>query len=191
MARRGLLCAVRAASGTPAASQRSASSVQADGRNSRNPTGSGTSPHAKVSETSTWQFATLPSSPQYCRATPTESSPFLGTPTSSTTSTAPTPPPRPPTLPVALFGQHVPQRRVIPGLAADEMVQRVVAGQAKPLGHRLDALAPAPAPQSAHIQRPPLSPRAAPGRVEEGLKPVVEVSVDIARQCDGGSRLHA
>jgi hypothetical protein len=46
-------------------------------------------------------------------------------------------------LAVDLFGQHAPQRRVIPGRAADEMVQRVVAGQAKPLGHRLDALAPA------------------------------------------------
>src|SRR3954470_8456926 len=88
----GLVCAVRAASGTPAASQRSASSVQTDGRNSRSPTGSGTSPRASVSETSTWQFATLPNSPQYCRATPTESSPFLGRPESSTTSTAPSPP---------------------------------------------------------------------------------------------------
>jgi hypothetical protein len=31
-------------------------------------------------------------------------------------------------LPVDLFSQHAPQRRVIPGRAADEMVQRVVAG---------------------------------------------------------------
>jgi len=44
---------VRAASGTPAASQRSASSVQAAGRTSRSPTGSGTAPRAKVSETCT------------------------------------------------------------------------------------------------------------------------------------------
>src|SRR4051794_8517583 len=88
----GLLCAGRAAAGTPAASQRSGSSVQAGGRNSRIPTGSGTSPRASVSVTSTCAFATLPSSPQYCRATPTESSPFLGRPESSTTSTAPAPP---------------------------------------------------------------------------------------------------
>ena len=46
-------------------------------------------------------------------------------------------------LSIDLFGQHPPQRRVIPGGAADEMVQLLVAGQAKPLGHRLDALASA------------------------------------------------
>jgi hypothetical protein len=71
---------------------RVASAVQAVGRNSRSPTGTGTSPRAKVSVTSTCAFATLPSSPQYCRATPTERSPFLGLPESSTTSTAPSPP---------------------------------------------------------------------------------------------------
>jgi hypothetical protein len=32
----------------------------------------------------TWQLSTLPSSPQYCRATPTECSPFLAMPVSST-----------------------------------------------------------------------------------------------------------
>jgi hypothetical protein len=93
-------------------------------------------------------------------------------------------------LALDFFGQHPPQRRVIPGRAADEMVQRVGAGQAKPLGHRLDALAPARAQQPAHIQRCHLAPRAAPGHVEEGFKPAVEVSVDIARQKKGSSRLH-
>ncbi len=83
-------------------------------------------------------------------------------------------------LAVDLFGQDAPQRRIIPGRAADEVVQRVMTGQAKPLGHRLDALAPARAQQPAHIQRRHLAPRAAPGHVEEGFKPVVEVGVDIA-----------
>src|SRR3954468_1622384 len=132
-----LVRAACAVSGTPAASQRAGSSVQAAGKNSRSPTGSGTSPRASVSETRTWQFAVLPNAPQYCGATPTESSPFLGTAESSTTSTAASPPT---CLPVGLFGQHAPQRRVIPGRAADEVVQLVVPGQPEPLGHRLDAL---------------------------------------------------
>jgi hypothetical protein len=34
--------------------------------------------------TMTWQLSTLPTSPQYCRATPTECLPFLGMPLSST-----------------------------------------------------------------------------------------------------------
>jgi hypothetical protein len=47
-----------------------------------------------VSETSAWQLACLPSSPQYCGATPTDSVPLFGTPVSSITSTASAPPTR-------------------------------------------------------------------------------------------------
>jgi len=48
-----------------------------------------------VSETSDWQFVCLPSSPQYCGATPTERVPFFGIAVSSTTSTASPPPSNP------------------------------------------------------------------------------------------------
>jgi hypothetical protein len=61
------------------------------------------------------------------------------------------------------------------------MVQLVVPGQAEPLGHRLDALASARAQQPTQIQRRHLAPRAAPGHGEEGVKPMVEVSVNIVR----------
>jgi hypothetical protein len=47
---------------------------------------------ASVSETSDWQFAVLPSAPQYWRATPTECTPFFGSAVSSMISTASGPP---------------------------------------------------------------------------------------------------
>jgi hypothetical protein len=48
----GLVCAVRAASGTPALAQRSGSPVQTAGGNSRRPIGTETSRRARVSDTS-------------------------------------------------------------------------------------------------------------------------------------------
>jgi hypothetical protein len=39
-------------------------------------------------DTPTWQLATLPSVPQYCRATPTEWRPYLGNAVSSITHAA-------------------------------------------------------------------------------------------------------
>ena len=53
-------------------SRRAGSLVQLSGRNSRSPTMTGTSPDARVSHTSVWQFAFLPSAEAYCGATPTE-----------------------------------------------------------------------------------------------------------------------
>ncbi len=38
--------------------------------------------------TATWQFARLPTAPQYCRATPTDARPHLGNDTSSSTHTS-------------------------------------------------------------------------------------------------------
>ena len=88
--------AVGAASWQPGAPgcDHSASLTQASGRNRRKPTGMGTSPRARVSDTSAWQFARLPNWPQYCRATPTECRPCLTSAVSSTTSTASGPPTR-------------------------------------------------------------------------------------------------
>jgi hypothetical protein len=45
---------------------------RASGRNSRNASMTGTSPLARVSDTSVWQLAVLPSTEAYCAATPTE-----------------------------------------------------------------------------------------------------------------------
>jgi hypothetical protein len=63
-------------------------------------------------------LARLPSWPQYCRATPTESVPFFGSAVSSITSAAFGPAHHP----VGLLGQHPPQRAVIPGRAGDEVL---------------------------------------------------------------------
>jgi hypothetical protein len=90
-----------------------------------------------------------------------------------------------------LLGQHPPQRRVIPGRAADEVVQLVVPGQPEPLGHRLDALAFAAAQQTADIQGRHCAARLAPSCVEERLEPGVKIRVNIARKCNGLLRLHA
>ena len=72
--------------------QRAGSATHSSGRNRRRPTGTGTSPCARVRETRDWQFAFLPSWPQYCRATPTDRVPFLGRAVSSITREAFAPP---------------------------------------------------------------------------------------------------
>src|ERR687883_595998 len=132
-----LLRGTTSASGTPAAAQRAGSPVHLSGRNRRSPTGTGTSRPASVSETSAWQLAFLPSWPQYCRSTPTESVPFFGSAVSSTTSAASGPPP--------------PQRRVVPGRAGDEVLQLVVPRQPEAGRHGLQALALARAEQAAQV----------------------------------------
>ena len=80
--------------GTPARSRRRVSPAQRSGRNRRKATGAGTWPRARVSDTSAWQFARLPSCSQYWRCTPTECRPCLTRAVSSTTSTASGPPTR-------------------------------------------------------------------------------------------------
>src|SRR5260370_16282806 len=70
-------------SGTPALARRSSSSAQAFGRYSRYATGRLAWRLASDRVTATWQFACLPSCPQYWCDTPTECCPFLGRPVSS------------------------------------------------------------------------------------------------------------
>src|SRR5215210_8847285 len=94
-------------------------------------------------------------------------------------------------LSVRLLGKLFPQWRIIPGRAADKVVQRVMSGQPKPLRHWLDALAFAGVQQPAHIQRRHSAPRAAAGQVEERREPLVEVVSKVARQGENASRLHA
>src|SRR4051812_10503403 len=157
-----------ASSGTPAAAHRAASSVHACGRNSRKPRGIGTSLAASVSETSAWQFARLPSWPQYCRATPTERVPFFGSAVSSITNAASG-------QPVGLLGQYPPQRLIVPGRAGDEVLQLVVPRQAQAGRHRLQALALARAKQPAQVQRRPSPPLLVPERSKERLQPHIQI----------------
>jgi len=82
----------RRASGTPARSSRVGLDTHSRGRNRRSATGTGTSWRARVKDTSVWQLASLPSTPAYWCATPTEAEPFFGRAVSSTTSTASAPP---------------------------------------------------------------------------------------------------
>src|ERR1700712_49249 len=81
-------------SGTLASARRALSCAQSLGKYNCKAIGTGTSCCAKVSETSTWQFACFPSTPQCCRLTPTECLPCLGSAVSSTISTASLPPTR-------------------------------------------------------------------------------------------------
>ena len=83
--------AERYSAGTPARSSRALSPVQVSGRNSRRPT-TGTSPRARVSDTTLWQLAVLPNADAYCSPTPTECAPFFGNVGSSMTRKAPAPP---------------------------------------------------------------------------------------------------
>ena len=117
----GFASARRCSSGTPARAQRSGSAVHSSGRNRRSPTGTGTSPRARVSETRTWQFARLPRPPQYCRATPTECLPCFGRAVSSITSTASGPP-----TSASASSARTASRARRPGRAADEVVQLLV-----------------------------------------------------------------
>src|SRR3954451_22475896 len=70
-------------SGTPAARQRARSSVHSFGKYRQKPSGELPRASVRCRLTAIWQFAVLPSVPEYWRATPTECSPFLGNPVSS------------------------------------------------------------------------------------------------------------
>lgn len=61
------------------------SSSQDSGTNSRQSSGQEACSVTALTDTPSWQLAVLPSVPEYCRCTPTEQSPSLGKPVSSTT----------------------------------------------------------------------------------------------------------
>ena len=71
-------------SGTRQAARRFVSSSQDSGRNSRQSNGQLACSATAFTDTPSWQLAVLPNVPQYCRCTPTECSPSLGNPVSST-----------------------------------------------------------------------------------------------------------
>ena len=60
-------------------------SSQRSGRNSRQFSGQDATSVTAEIDTPTWQLPTLPSVPEYCRATPGEAVPSFGKPVSSTT----------------------------------------------------------------------------------------------------------
>jgi hypothetical protein len=74
----------RTVAGTRQAARRDVSPSQASGRNSRQSNGQLACSVTALTDTPNWQLAVLPSVPQYWRCTPTEQSPSLGKPVSST-----------------------------------------------------------------------------------------------------------
>src|SRR5258706_14797704 len=64
--------------GMRATARRPASLLQLSGRYSKAPSGQARAPVHNAAVTATWQFATLPKAPQYCRAVPTECGPDFG-----------------------------------------------------------------------------------------------------------------
>jgi hypothetical protein len=74
----------RTRSGRWQAARRDMSSSQDSGRNSRQSNGQLACSVTALTDTPSWQLAVLPSVPQYWRCTPTEWSPSLGKPVSST-----------------------------------------------------------------------------------------------------------
>ena len=72
---------------TAPCARRAGSCAQATGRYSVAPSSQARTPVQSATVTATWQLATLPSAPQYCRATPTECVPCLGKLVSSRIST--------------------------------------------------------------------------------------------------------
>jgi hypothetical protein len=68
----------RTRSGMRALARRAASVVHAFGRYNSKLSGHASCSPSNTLDTATWQLATLPSAPQYCRCTPTECVPCLG-----------------------------------------------------------------------------------------------------------------
>ena len=69
-----------------AAGSASAASSQLSGQNSRQSAAHDARSFTRCTLTPIWQFAVLPSVPEYCRATHGDAVPSLGNPVSSTTS---------------------------------------------------------------------------------------------------------
>src|SRR3954452_4139126 len=166
-------------SGTPAAARRPASAHQSSGRNSRRPTPTGTSALARVSETSDWQFARLPSWPQYWRLTPTEWRPCLASAVSSTTSTASGPPAR---QPVGGPHQLVLQGLRRPGRGGDEVVQLLEVARRHARGHRLAALPFARQQQALEVEGRPAPLLLAPEPRQERLEPTFQLVLPASRR---------
>src|SRR5205809_1035948 len=108
--------------------------------------------------TATWQLSRLPSWPQYCRATPTESLPFFGRPVSSTIQARTGPRS---SIAGSAWARTAPSRAgVVPGSLSDEVVQGLVrrahAARVEARRHRLHALALARQQQAGGVgpQRP-------------------------------------
>src|SRR3954465_2399797 len=145
-------------------------SSQRSGRNSRQDSGQDAVSVTAEIDTPTWQLPTLPSVPEYCRATPGEAVPSLTKPVSSTThACGPITPtawrPHPPARP---GGQPLPHRLHRPGGGGEELLQPLMI-DTQPLGHRLHRLAPPVPPQSAHVRRA-LVPLIAAGQRREHLR---------------------
>ena len=113
------------------------SSSQRSGRNSRQSSGQLACSVTALTDTPSWQLAVLPSVPEYWRCTPTEWSPSLGKPVSSTAHAVGS---------SAATSRSASRRRTgrqSHGEHGHEVVQRLVVHlPPSRCGHRLDRLAP-------------------------------------------------
>ena len=124
--------------------RRAASVVHASGRYSAAPIGHARWPVQSAAVTATWQFATLPSAPQYCRATPTECGPDLGKLVSSRI--------RMPVRSGVTRPQPPPDHLGLPRRMRDEVLKGLIRRRlADPLEHRRHRLARAVAQQAIDI----------------------------------------
>ena len=119
--------------------------AHSSGRNSRHCSGQEAVSLAAWTLTATWQFARLPSAPQYCGATPTDIRPSLGNDTSSITQAAGLTSGSSRSLirRCTGTGSH--------GRLVHELLQVLLVAVRQPRGHRLDRLAAAVQHQAPQI----------------------------------------
>jgi hypothetical protein len=117
------------------------------GTNSRQSSGQEACSATALTDTPSWQLATLPRVPEYCRWTPTEQFPSLGKPVSSTAHAVGF------QLGHQPLGQAAAHRPPVPRRGRHKVVQRLVVHLTEPGGHRLDRLTAAVQHQPAQVAR--------------------------------------
>ena len=178
-ARSGFVRARRCSSGTPARAQRAGSAVHSSGRNSRSPSGSGTSPRARVSETSDLAVGALAQGPAVLPGHADRALALLrqgGVVDHQHRLRAAD-------QRVRLPGQDPAQGRVVPGRAGDEVLQLVVAAEPEPRRERLQAPAAVRAEQAVQVQGRPPAPGHAAHHGEERRQPGVQGRLDRRSVC--------
>src|SRR5262249_40924528 len=77
---------------------------------------------------------------------------------------------------VRFLSKHPPERAIIPGRAADKMMQLIMARKAKPNGNRLHALRSVGTEQTSHVERCPFAARAAPHQAQKRRQPRIKIA---------------
>ena len=77
---------------------------------------------------------------------------------------------------VRFLSKHPPERAIIPGRAADKMMQLIMARKAKPNGNRLHALRSVGTEQASHVEWCPFAARAAPHHAQKRRQPRIKIA---------------